>query len=159
MKKLLLMTKYTILIPVLGSLIASITAQIFGFVAIWRVVVELTHLTSLTEKTLKTVSVSLVGIIELFLLGTVLYVIANGLYILFIDDTLEVPEWLHVKSIDDLDAKLIGIVVILLSVTFLSAVVEMSGEASILTLGISTSLVIFALSALMYVNKGHITGE
>lgn len=158
MKKLLLLSRYFILIPVFGSLIAAITALVFGFAAIWRVVVELSHIMNLTEKTLKTVGVSLVGIIELFLLGTVLYVIANGLYILFIDDTLEVPEWLHVTSIDDLDAKLIGIVVILLSVTFLSAVVETTG-AGILTLGVSTSAVIFALAALMYVNKGHITGE
>src|SRR5581483_607409 len=43
-----------------------------------------------------------IELVDLFLLATVLYVIAVGLYELFIDDQLPLPAWLVIHNLDDL---------------------------------------------------------
>ena len=53
---------------------------------------------------------------KLFLLSTVFYITALGLYELFIDDRIKVPEWLGIHDIVDLKAKLISVTILVLSV-------------------------------------------
>src|SRR2546430_666113 len=83
--------------------------------------------------------------IDLFLLGTVLYIVALGLYELFIDDRLPMPAWLLIQDLDDLKNKLIGVVIVLLGVTFLGKVVTWDGDRNILFFGGASALVIIAL--------------
>jgi uncharacterized membrane protein YqhA len=96
---------------------------------------------------------SFVEMIDLFLLGAVLYIVALGLYQLFIDDTLELPRWLEVHDLDDLKAKVIGVIIVLLGVIFLGNVINWDGQRDILALGISVSLVMAALTFMYFL--GH----
>ncbi len=54
---------------------------------------------------------------------TVLLVIGYGLYELFIDTEIELPDWLQVRDLDDLKSKLIGVVVAIIAVVFVGALV------------------------------------
>ena len=91
----------------------------------------------------------LVGFIEsadVFLLAVALYIIAIGLYDLFIDSNIEMPEWLNIKSLTDLKKKLLDVIVVILGVVFLGRVANWNGEDDIFYLGTGIALVIGALT-------------
>jgi uncharacterized membrane protein YqhA len=87
-----------------------------------------------------------VTIIDLFLLGTVLYIIAVGLYELFVDPGLPMPAWLRITTLDDLKERLLGVVVVLLAVTFLGSAVTWDGSVNILALGLAVGTVLGVVS-------------
>ena len=67
---------------------------------------------------LKETIVDVLASIDAILLGTVLLVIGYGLYELFVDTHLDVPDWLEINNLDDLKAKLIGVIVAIIAVIF-----------------------------------------
>ena len=71
----------------------------------------------ISSKNSKKLVVAMIEVIDLFLLGTVFYITALGLYELFISDNIDVPEWLEIHTIDDLKGKLISVVVVVLDHT------------------------------------------
>jgi uncharacterized membrane protein YqhA len=94
----------------------------------------------------KQLVLSCIEITDIFLLATVLYVIAIGLYELFIDDRVPLPAWLVITDIDDLKHKLISVVIAVLGVTFLGKIMSWHGEQNVQSLGIATGVVIAALT-------------
>ena len=114
----------------------------------------------LTGEHLDRLGVALIEIIDIILLGTVLYIVALGLYQLFIDRHLPLPHWLKVGDLTDLKRDLIGVVVVLLGVSFLGEVVNWEGETSVLPLGAAIALVIAALGLILWITpKKHGHGE
>lgn len=95
-------------------------------------------------------AVNLIEITDVILLGTVLYIVALGLYQLFIDQSLALPRWLKVNDLTDLKRDLIGVVVVLLGVSFLGEVVNWEGKNDILPLGAGIALVIAALGFILW---------
>ena len=91
---------------------------------------------------------------DLFLLGTVFYIIALGLYELFIDTNIRVPSWLEIKTLDDLKDKLIGVVIVVLAVLFLGQVVSWNGQKDLLGYGVAIALVIAALTYFLRLKIG-----
>ena len=87
-----------------------------------------------------------IELVDLFLLATVCLITALGLYELFIDETVPVPAWLEIHSLDDLKAKLISVVVTILGVLFLGHAVAWDGQSDVLSLGGGIALVIAALT-------------
>lgn len=87
-----------------------------------------------------------IELVDLFLLATVLYVIAIGLYELFVDDSLPLPAWLEIHTLDDLKDKLIGVVVVVMGVLFLGQLIAWDGQRDLLGFGGGTALVIAALT-------------
>jgi len=102
-----------------------------------------------TVKGAKVLAIDCTEMIDLFLLGAVLYIIALGLYALFIDDQLPVPPWLGCSNLDQLKEQLIVVVIPLLAVSFLGYVVNWDGNSNILALGVAVGLVLFALGYLL----------
>ena len=94
----------------------------------------------------KQLILSCIEVVDLFLLATVFYITALGLYELFIDERIKVPDWLEIHTIDDLKTKLTSVIVVVLSVLFLSEVVRWNGGTNILPLGSGIALVIAALT-------------
>jgi uncharacterized membrane protein YqhA len=98
----------------------------------------------LDGKSVKLLALSFIEIIDVLLLGTIFYITSLGLYELFIDENLPTPAWLHITQIDDLKAKLIGVVMVILMVIFLGQVVNWDGQRDVLYLGVAIALVIAA---------------
>ena len=94
---------------------------------------------------------------DVFLLGTVLFIVAFGLYQLFIQPDLPVPAWLKIQHLDQLTERLIEVVGVLLSVTFLAAAVEGEVGDSLLEFGAAVAIVIAALSLLLVVSHRQST--
>ena len=64
----------------------------------------------------------MIEMIDLYLIGLVLIIFALGLYQLFIDPDLFLPEWLNTPSLDTLKERLMVIVIVLLPIIFLGHV-------------------------------------
>ena len=93
------------------------------------------------------------NLIELFLLGTVLYIIALGLYQLFIDRDIYLPPWLEIRTIDNLKERLLSTVVVMLAVSFLGFVVTWDGTMNILALGVAIGLVLASLAYILSLSR------
>ena len=80
-----------------------------------------------------------------FLVGTVLYITAIGLYQLFVNP-VPMPGWLHIDSPDELEGSLISVTVVVLAVNFLGIVVTRNQQLNILEYGAGIALPIGALA-------------
>ena len=140
-------SRYLVIISVLGTLVGSIIVLVYGAVTVVSVLIEIffNHIVFTTEE-VKIVAVSSVELIDLFLLSTILYIVSLGLYRLFIDPTLPLPGWLEIGDLNDLKERILGVIIVLLAISFLGYVVEWKfGDYSIVALGIAIGLVLFAV--------------
>lgn len=144
--KLFAWTRWLIVAAVLASLLLATVLLAYAAVAAvgitWDVATDL----SFTSKGTKELSIQVIEMVDAILLGTVVYIVALGLYELFIDSETPVPDWLDIDTLDDLKSKLVGVVVVLLAVSFLRFATAWDGGSSILYLGAGIALVIAALA-------------
>jgi uncharacterized membrane protein YqhA len=142
-------SRYLIFIAVIGSLRASVIALLYGGLTVLAIAFEVFTQGRFTAEGAKPLALACIEVIDLFLLGTVLYIVALALDALFIDHSLPMPHWLVIANLDDLEEKLTGIVVVLLAVTFLANIVTWNGNLNILALDVAVGLVLFALGYLL----------
>ena len=135
-------TRYVIVIPVAGLFIGAVTLVVMAGFEVYKTVMH--ALSGGLEK--KVAVLDFIELADVFLLATVLYIMALGLFELFIDDRLPVPHWLEIHTLDDLKEKLVGVVVVVLAVSFLGKVIEADSARALLELGIGIAAVIAALS-------------
>lgn len=127
MQRFLNSTRYLIIVPVLGLAIAAGFFFIFGGIGLLRllfhVLMEAIEVLSghqeAMDRTL--VVIEVVEFVHTFLVGTVLYITAVGLYQLFINE-IQFPGWLKIDSTEELETNLIGVTVVVLAVNFMSEV-------------------------------------
>jgi len=154
LRRLLSLSRYVVIAAVLGALAASLALFVYGLAETVVAIVEAIAKAEVSSKGAKALALEFIEIVDLFLLGTVLLMIALGLYELFIDADLELPDWLQIRTFDDLKHKLIGVVIVVLAVLFLGHVVGWDGERDLLRLGAAIALVIAALSYFLSTAKG-----
>jgi uncharacterized membrane protein YqhA len=148
-------SRFVIGLAVIGSFVGSaillVIATITLFRIAWNEIVnfDLDNLGG-RHSHIDHLAVELIEITDVIPLGTVLYIVALGLYQLFIDQNLTLPRWLKVNDLTDLKRDLIGVVVVLLGVSFLGEVVNWEGENDILPLGAGIALVIAALGFILW---------
>ncbi len=148
LRRILAGSRYLIIIAVLATFLAAVALLVYGGLTVLHVIYEM-FASKFTTTEAKHFSVEFIEIIDLLLLGTVLYIVSLGLYELFIDERIVTPHWLVITDLDDLKGKLLGVIIVLLAVTFLGDVVTWDGSQSILWLGLATGLVLLALGYLL----------
>jgi uncharacterized membrane protein YqhA len=158
LRRVLAGSRYFIVIGVVGSFLASITLLIYGGLKTISLIISTFAGSDFSQTSAKYVAVGFIEILDLFLLGTVLYIIALGLYQLFIDDKLPLPAWLHLHSLTDLKVELINVIIVLLGVSFLGAVVQWDGSSNILALGLGIGAILAAY-ALLLRSGGRLSGD
>ena len=142
-------TRYLVVIPVIGLAIAAAVFFVFGGIGLIRLLIELTitAISNLTQETHATdrglVIFEVVEFVHLFLVGTVLYITAIGLYQLFINQ-IKFPNWLKIDSTEELETNLIGVTAVVLAVNFMGAVF-VGGKENLLEFGAGIALPIAAL--------------
>jgi uncharacterized membrane protein YqhA len=99
--------------------------------------------------------IEFIQLADAFLLATVLYVMALGLYELFIDDRIPVPKWLQIHTLDDLKSKLVSVVVVVMAVLFLGAVISTETAIDLMYRGVGIGAIIAALAYFGKSQKGH----
>lgn len=148
LRNILVGSRYLIIISVLGTLVGSIILLGYGAVIVVGVLIQILFVHNIfTTDEVKIVAVASVELIDLFLLSTILYMTSLGLYRLFIDTKLPLPKWLEIGDLNDLKERILGVVLVLLAISFLGYVVEWHfGDYSIVALGVAVGLVLFAIA-------------
>jgi uncharacterized membrane protein YqhA len=153
-RRLLNGSRFLVLAAVLGALAAALALFVYGIAETVVVVADAIAKAEVSSKGAKTLALAFIEIVDLFLLGTVLLMIALGLYELFISSDLDLPEWLQIRTFDDLKLKLVGVVIVVLAVLFLGQIVAWDGERDLLGFGAAIALVIAALTYFLSMAKG-----
>jgi uncharacterized membrane protein YqhA len=154
MKNILSSSRYLVLLAVLAAFAAAVSLLVFGA---YETALEIGKI--LQGEIPSSVATAFIEIADLFLLGVVMYIIALGLYELFIDDNLVLPHWLEIHTLDDLKAKLISVIIVVMGVLFLEQVVSWDGERNLLTFGGGVALVIAALTYFLASKEGKEKSE
>ena len=137
--------RYLIIIPVIGlGLAAAAFFVVGGFNLIQLLVRGIGSALGLVEVEVKGITIiHILDQVHQFLIGTVLYITSIGFYQLFIKE-IAYHGWLKIKSIEELETSLVGVVVVVLAVDFLGTV--FTGEdADLLNQGAGIALPIAAL--------------
>jgi len=145
-RQLLSSTRYLILIAVAGTFLSALALLIYGGISVMQQITDTVLNSTVSSKGAKVLALGFIENADIFLVATALYIMSLGLYELFIDDTISLPEWLVIHNLDDLKGKLIGVIVVVMAVIFLGHVVKWHGETEILYLGGAIALVIAGLT-------------
>jgi uncharacterized membrane protein YqhA len=143
MRRLIEVSRFVVIIPALAAIVGSIVLMILGSVEIMRAALNVV----VEQVPLKETIVDVLASIDAILLGTVLLVIGYGLYELFVDTHLDVPDWLEINNLDDLKAKLIGVIIAIIAVIFVGELVDADSANDVMYYGIGAGAVVIALAA------------
>ncbi|MEL7107361.1 MAG: YqhA family protein [Pseudomonadota bacterium] len=139
-------TRYLMIVPVIGSFLGATALLVYGGMETVQLLSNTIAEGEVSRKGAKALAIEFIEIIDLFLLGTVFYIIALGLYELFIEPNIGLPDWLEIRTLDDLKNKLVKVVIVVLGVLFLGHVVAWDGATDVVYLGGGIALVVAALT-------------
>jgi len=146
-------SRFLIILAVLGTFASSATLQVFGLLRVIAVVLDLIRARDLASAAAKSLIAYTVSIVDIFLIGTVLFVISAGLYQLFVHKEIALPGWLRIESLDDLKDNLTEVIIVAILVAFLGQAVEWTGDISILAFGLAVGAVIISVAALTWATR------
>lgn len=93
---------------------------------------------------------------DIFLLAVVLYIMALGLFTLFVSDRILLPSWLEFHDFDDLKERLVSVICVMLGVYFLGVVLQGGRGLDLVWLGIGIATVVLAMTVFVHlVIKGR----
>jgi uncharacterized membrane protein YqhA len=139
--------RYLLVIPVVGCVLVTLVVVVMGAGRIVTATVRAIQAGDVSAKAAKAASLAVIEIIDLFLIGTVAYITAVGLYKLFIGPAgLKLPMRLSIESVKDLEDKIIGVIVAALAVAFLGHAAGGDEATELLNYGGGIALVIAALA-------------
>lgn len=150
MVKILENSKYVVLIAVVSLMLAAVVT--FG----WGAVKTANFIWTLVSGGNDTLAIlNLLDIMDTFLIGTVLFIFAIGLYELFIGK-LQQPEWLDIDDLGKLKAKLSDVIVLFMAIKFLDKLLQSKNYQDTLLYAISVAVVAAVLIAFtrLRIDKG-----
>lgn len=143
------LTRYAVFVPAIASIIGALLLMAQGSLAMVMAVID----TVSNGYGLKETIVEVLTAVDAILLGTVLLVIGYGLYELFIDADLEVPQWLRVYDLDDLKSKLIGVVVAIIAVVFVGVFVDSNRASDVISYGVGAGALVVGLAIFAFATR------
>jgi uncharacterized membrane protein YqhA len=149
LRRILSGTRYLVILPILGLAVAAAVIFVLGGIGLIGLMIELLALVLgfSHEGGEFDSSVAIFEIVEsvhTFLVGTVVYITAIGLYQLFIGD-IELPDWLEIHNTEELETSLISVTVVVLAVNLMGTVLVGTAE-NLLDFGAGIALPIAALA-------------
>ena len=146
MRRALVASRHVVLLAVVGTFVASLALLVYEAIVVAETVIEIVREGAVSSKAAKALAVRLIEAVDVFLIAIAIYIISLGLYALFIDETLPLPRWLEVHSLEDLKENLVSIVIAVLAVLFLREAVAWDGGRDLLPFGAALALVVAALT-------------
>jgi uncharacterized membrane protein YqhA len=153
-RRLLGSSRYFTLIAIVGSLVGSAALLVYEAFVILRAVFDTIVSNDVSPKIAKVLAVGLIEALDVFLIAIVAQIIGLGLYVLFIDERLQLPPWLKISNLDDLKGHLVSSVIAVLAVLFMREAVAWNGQRDLLGFGVALALVIAVLTLYLKV-KGE----
>ena len=135
--------RYLVIVAVIG--IAAQAVATFG----WAVVVTVDFIDDLVRTSAwqeDDTVIALLQVLDLYLVGTVLIITSIGLYELFIGE-VQLPEWLVIRTLSDLKAKIVEVIVLVIGIKFLERLVQGGVAIDIFWYGLASAVVMAVLIA------------
>ena len=149
MPRLLSITRFLVILPIIGLAVAAALIFVLGGIGLIGLIYEMiavafgfAHESAEPDKGLWIVEI--IEFVHTFLVGTVIYITAIGLYQLFIGD-IQLPHWLEIHNTEELETNLISVTIVVLAVNFMGEVL-VGGAANLLNIGAGIALPIAALA-------------
>lgn len=151
LRNLLILGRYLLVVPVIGSILLTIGVVLMGAAVIVERAWHLLDKGEFSLKAAKQMSYTVVLTINFFLVGALAYITAVGFYNLLVTEKNEqlLPR-IKIVKLKDLEDKIIGVVVAALAVSFLGEVSEATQMVDILHAGTGIALVIGAIFLFMF---------
>jgi uncharacterized membrane protein YqhA len=158
LQKVLSGSRFLIVVAVIGSYLASAVLLIYGGLLQVKIIIGVIIHPDLSTNAGRLLALECIESIDVFLLGTAFYIVALGLYELFIErGAMVMPTWLQIHNLEDLKAKLLGVIIVVMTVYFLEQIITWDGKRDILGLGIAEALIIGVVTLSIYLNMSHQT--
>ncbi len=141
-----LLARGTMLLAIVGTFLVATALLAHSLWEIAEAVIALIR----WETDTKQLMLVAIESVDAFLLVTVLHIVAIGLYQLYIQDKIPLPQWLVVESIDDLKVTLSGVVILVLAVYFLGRTMVGDASQNLLLMGGGIGAIILALTVFMF---------
>ncbi len=152
-------SRYLIIVAVLASYLAAAIIIIYSGLLLIHILIGLFLHPDLSIAAERQLVLECIELIDAFLLGTAFYIVALGLYELFINPHINTPNWLHIQSLEELKARLLAVIILVLSVFFLEQVINWDKKSDILALGIAEALMIAAITLAIRLQTIHPPGQ
>jgi uncharacterized membrane protein YqhA len=148
MKSILRVSRYFIVVGVIGCLVMFAAVTIYAAFAVGSAVLQLLR-SGVGTPDIAAAMLYAFKILDLFLVATILYIVALGLAALFLDGSEALPRWLRVSELYDLKVVLAQSVVVVLLVAFLGDVLEWETGSDIAFVGGGIAVVIAAIAFML----------
>ena len=149
-EKLLVSSRYLVYIPVVALIIAAFTTFL------WAIVNFFKTSQGFLSKTGDVLIVNLISVIDIFLLGVLILMIAISLYELYIrhiPDRVKMPQALLIDSLDELKTKIGKLVYMILLVAFFKQVIKHDFTTMTEMLMLAISIFFIAVSLYFVTDK------
>ena len=151
-RKLVGYSRFMAIVPSVGLFISSMALTISTLISTVMVTFE----AACGRLEMQDMLVDYIEFADFFLLAVVLYIMSVGLYSLFVDDGIDMPSWLRIRSLDDLKEKLVGVIVVVMGVYFLGLLIHGTEPIDLLLTGIGIGAVVLMLAYFVrYVMVAH----
>lgn len=144
--------RFFIGVAVLTTFISFVCLSVFAFISVIKAVSHQVLHGTISAATTDEVGIDLLKMLDVLLLATVFYIISIGLYMLFIDADIRVPAWLRARDLDDLKQRVVGVLIVLLGMTFLETIAGPHDREDGLYTGIAIAVVMIPLVAMFAAN-------
>ncbi len=145
MARLLEKTRYLAFFGIFSLLLAALAAFGWGAVKTFNLIILI--ITSYGKDSF--IAVSLIELVDSFLIAIALLIFSVSMYELFIDK-LNLPGWMLAHNLHELKTKLSSVIVLVMAVKFLEHLVEWKNPSDSLYFAIAISLVSATLIAFSY---------
>ncbi len=160
MRRVFSLSRYLVLIAVVGLLLAAAAVFVFASIATVQIIIESFQHGEYNAEGARMLSVEFIEMVDLFLLGTILLITSVGLYQLFIEPNMDLPEWLVVTDLEQLKFNLLVVIVVMLAVLFLGkAAGDLAEGDGILEYGVAVAAVLAALALVVWVFQRVVAAE
>jgi len=139
-------SRFLLILPVIGSLLLMVGVVVMGLGVVLTQGWNLLRQGEFSPKGAKQLTLTVIESIDMFLVGAISYIVAVGLYKLFISqDEQQILKRVKIEKLADLENKIIGVVVVAMAVAFLGKATEAVDALAVLQGGIGVAVVIAAL--------------
>ena len=147
--------KFLTFLGVLGLILLATGIFFFSFYEIVKVIETIIF----KEPAEGEIIIKSLKAIDSVLLGVMFFIIGLGLFELFISPIDNLPDWFHMKDIDQLKAMLIKVIVVVMGVSFTGRIVTWDGTTNLLGYGLGIGAVVLALTYFLNVKMKKEKGE
>jgi|WetSurMetagenome_2_1015567.scaffolds.fasta_scaffold72746_3 uncharacterized membrane protein YqhA len=145
MSRFLEKTRYLAFFGIASLLLASVAAYCWGAIKTFKTITLI--ITTYGKDSY--IAVSLIELVDSFLIAMALQIFSLSMYELFVGE-LNLPDWILAHNLHELKSKLSSVIILVMTVKFLEHLVEWKNPNDSLLFAIAVSVVAAALIAFSY---------